>query len=240
MASLPLRVFLLTCRKYAWTLRPFSYCFNLFWSSLQPVVVGGFEPLPFPLPPNFTFHQIDTYDYPARIWSNGLIKLLNEVPDDYLVILFDDYWLCRGVDHGGVLTLLDYMRQHPNVVRFDLTADRLYGHMMKDIEFYGHYDIVECAEDAPYQFSFQAAIWNKKLLLELLVPDKSPWEVEIYTNMVGRGMRVLGSRQWPVRYANAMNLGKLDRGQIDRIPEPHRSEVVKWIPAGLDVRKDNP
>ncbi len=236
MASFTLRVFTITCNRYSWALQPFAYLFNQFWSSLQPVVVGGFSLPSFPLPSNFTYHLIDREEYPANRWSDGLIRLLRAVPDEYLILLLEDYWLCRGVDHRGVLTLYEYMAQHPHVVRFDLTADRLYGHMMRDVDYYGHYDIIECSEDAPYQMSLQAAIWNKDLLLRLLQPGKSAWETELHTNMVGNGMRVLGSRQMPVRYANGVYQGKIDRGQIAMIPEPHRGVIQQWIPGEIGNR----
>jgi hypothetical protein len=231
-----IRVFVLTCNKYLWALRPFSYLFNQYWSSLQPVVVGCFAPPSFPLPDNFTIYQIDKQDYPANKWSNGLIKMLKAVNDEFVVLLLEDYWLCRGVDHSGILTLRDYMIGHGNVVRFDLTADRLYGHMMRDVDYWGHYDIIECAEDAPYQMSLQAAIWRRELLLWLLQPDKSAWEVELHTNMVGRDVRVLGSRQYPIRYSNAVYQGKIDRGQIGNIPMPHRGVIDQWIPGEMESR----
>lgn len=232
-----LRVFVPTCDKYSWALRPFMHLFNLYWSSLQPVVVGVYHIPILEHPFNFSFFQIDTHDYPANRWSDGLIRMLSAVDDEYLVLLLEDYWLCRTVDCGGVMTLAEYMSQHPDVVRFDLTADRLYGAGMHDVDMYGHYDVIECAENAPYQMSLQAAIWNRKLLLGLLERGKSAWEVEIHTNMVGRGMRVLGSRQMPIRYANGLYKGKLDMRQIEMIPEPQRSEVLKMIPQGLETRK---
>ncbi len=237
MVAPPLRVLVLTCNSYLWAVRPFSLLFNTFWSSLQPVIVGGFALPTFPLPDNFEFFQIDKRDYPKNRWSDALIRMLEVIKDEYFVLLLEDYWLCRGVDHGGVLTLYEYMRAHPEIVRLDLTADRLYGHMMHDVEPYGHYDIIECAEDAPYQMSLQAAIWKRELLLQLLERGKSAWEVEIHTNMIGRNMRVVGSRQWPVRYANAVYQGRLDLEQIGRIPEPQKSEVLKMIPEGMEKRK---
>ena len=232
-----LRVFVLTSDKYSWALAPFSYLFNLYWSSLQPVVVAGYTPPVFGLPENFTFFSLGGVDGGPGLWSNGLIKLIASQPDEYFVLLLEDYWLCRGVDHAGILTLQAYMTDHPEVVRFDLTADRLYGYMMRDVEPFGHYDIIECSEDAPYQMSLQAAIWRKDLLLQLLQRNKSAWEVEIHTNMQGRGMRVLGSRQWPVRYANAVYKGLLDPHEVERIPEPHRSVIADWIPSHLSKRE---
>ena len=227
-----IRVFVYTSDPYIWCLKPFCYLFNQYWSELQEVIVGGFTPPQFPLPTNFVFHQINRKPYPKEKWSDGLIRLLMDYNDDVFVLLLEDYLLRRTVDHNGISTLANYMRLRDNndIVRFDLTADRLYGKGMKDIEPWGHYDIIECDKDAMYQMSLQAAIWNRRNLLSLLRPGMTPWEVEIQTDMTVQPYRVLGTRQWPVRYANLMLKGQVVGYELDLIPEPHRSIIERWIP----------
>lgn len=227
-----IRVFVYTSDPYLWILKPFCYLFNLYWSELQEVVVGGFTPPQFTLPPNFFFHRIDKKSYPKEKWSDGLIRLLNDYQDDIFVLLLEDYLLRRTVDHNGVATLAQYMRlqQNSDVVRFDLTADRLYGKGMRDVDNWGHYDIIACDKDAMYEMSLQAAIWNKKNLLALLRPGMTPWEVETQTDMTQQPYRVLATRQWPVRYANLMLKGEVVNAELDLIPEPHRSDIKRWIP----------
>lgn len=226
-----IRVLVYTSDPYLWILKPFAYLFNIYWSELQEVVIGGFTIPQFPLPYNFHFHQIDKRPYPKEKWSDGLIRFLNDVQDDLFILLLEDYLLCRTVDCGGVETLASYMRMGENqdVVRFDLTADRLYGKGMKDIEPWGHYDIVACDKDAMYEMSLQAAIWNRRNLLALLRPNMNPWEVEVQTDMTKQPYRVLGTRQWPVRYANLMLKGSVVDYELEHIQEPHRSNIENWI-----------
>jgi len=181
------------------------------------------------LPPNFEFHQIDRNPYPKERWSDGLIRFLQDYHDDVFVLLLEDYLLCRTVDHNGINTLADYMRFHDDVVRLDLTTDRLYGKGMHDVEPYGHYDIIACDKDAMYEISLQAAIWNRRNLLTLLKPNMNPWEVETQTDMVKQPYRVLGTRQFPVRYANLMLKGEVMDYELERIPEEHRLVINQWI-----------
>lgn len=224
-----IRVFCYTCDPYLWLLKPFCYLFNTYWSELQEVIVGGFTPPRFPLPSNFVFHQISKNPYPKEMWSDGLIRFLEDFHDDVFVLLLEDYLLYRTVDHNGVNTLADYMRINKDVVRFDLTSDRLYGKGMRDIESWGHYDIIACDKDAMYEMSLQAAIWNRRNLLTLLRPSMNPWEVETQTDMTKQPYRVLGSRQYPVRYANLMLKGEVMDYELERIPESHRSIIKQWI-----------
>lgn len=224
-----LRVFVITSDYYRWALAPFAHLFNTYWSALQPVVIAGFAKPPVALPKNFNFHQIAPQNYPANKWSNGLIEFLLSVDDEHFVLMLEDYWLTRTVDTRGVSLCHDLMKDRPNILRFDLTDDRQYSGKKIERGGYGSYDIIETPHGTPYQMSTQAGIWNRKLMLELLEPDKTAWEVEIYTQPPDR-MRVMGTRQCPVRYANVILKGRIDHSQLGHIPEEHYHYVTKMIP----------
>jgi hypothetical protein len=100
---------------------------------------------------------------------------------------------------------------------------------MRDLESWGHYDIVTTPHGSEYQMSKQAGIWNRKNLLSLLVPGKSAWEVELHTQPPEE-MTVLGTRQYPVRYANAILKGKLDDTQLKQLPAEHHQKIFNMIP----------
>ena len=213
-------VYVCTCDKYLKYMQPFAYLFNTYWSSLQPVTVIGYKSPDFSLPPNFTFYSAGE-DGGQKHWTDGVIKFLREKAEDLFVLLLDDYFLCRKADNAGVCTLADYINEHPRVLRLDLTTDRLYTGGMFDVESYGHYDIVETPAGSSYQMSLQAGIWRKSLLLELLKADMSPWEVELQISPPG-GMRVLGTRQNPVKYANVFKGGDLGALlNLEQIPHEH-------------------
>lgn len=224
-----LRVIVETSDRYNWALLPFCYLFNVFWSSLQPVIVCGYSRPQFRLPANFQFFSIDSRNYPAERWSDGMIKAFSSIEDEHFVFMLADYWLVRTVDVRGVDACHQYIACMPDVLRIDLTDDRQYAGGALDADYWGSYDIVETPYQTPYQMSTQAGIWNRRLFLKLLQPGKSAWQVEIETQPP-ESMRVLGTRQRPVRYANAIQKGQLDRSQIDTIPEPHRRHVLGLIP----------
>lgn len=224
-----LRVFCITSDRYRWAVHPFFYLFNIYWSELQPVVVAGYQHPVGKLPDNFEFYSISHADYGPNKWSDGVIQFLHAVPDDHFVLMLEDYWLIRTVNHDCISACHEYMLGRPDVLRFDLTDDRQYAGGMVDVESYGSYDIIETPAGTPYQLSLQAAIWNRQLLLQLLQRGKSSWETEIHSNPPPE-MRVLGTRQRPVRYANGIYKGKADFNQIRKIPSPHRERVEAFIP----------
>ncbi len=227
MQSLP--VYVEVSDKYLWTLGPFCHLFNTFWSELQPVVIYGFTRPTLNLPPNFTFHQISKTPYPASKWSDALIEFLQNKTDELFVLLLCDYWLSRTVDHRGIMACADYIVGRPEVLRCDLTADRLYAGGMFDVESYGNYDIIETPHNTPYQMSLQAGIWRRSRMLELIHTGMTAWEVEVQIQPP-ETMRVLGTRQYPMRYANGILKGKIDQNQIAMLPDGHRQYVTNMIP----------
>jgi hypothetical protein len=216
-----IRVILPVADKYQWALRPFYYLFNTYWSKLQPVLTVGFQTPQFPLPDNFKFYSLGPHDPGPQYWSDELIETLNHIQDEHIVIMLEDYWLCRTADFRGIDTLHEYCRLHPEIIRMDLTTDRLYAGGMQDTDKYGCYDLVETKEGTPYQMSLQAAIWSRRHLLSVLKPGLNPWEVELQTE-IREPLRVLGTRQNPIRYANVFNSGKPDQLlNLEEIPEEH-------------------
>jgi hypothetical protein len=227
-----MRVIVFTSPRYAHLLRPFAHLFNTFWSSLQEVVIAGVPALPFTLPDNYTVSAIGS-NRPSSEWQEGARDFLESIPDEWFVLMLEDYWLCRTVDLGGIGTLAEYARGAGNVTRIDLTTDVLHGYgdgrNAREICHYGHYDIIEKGTDVQYRMSLQAGIFHRERLIKLLTGG-SPWELELHNHLQGDNtQRVIGCRQWPVRYVNAVDKGRLNWDQINRLPKKELEEIKPWI-----------
>jgi hypothetical protein len=228
--------------KYIWCLKPFSYFFNKYWSELQDVVVAGYGVPQFELPKNFKFYQIDSYNYPKEKWVDGFLRFLRWIEDDTFALLLEDYWLCRTVDVTGVSTLNDFMLFNRNILRMDLTADRQYAGGMKDIGYFGHYDIIE-AKDSQYQMSLQAGIWNRKLLIDVLdilpVDCRSAWDVELTGTTIvneNKDIHVFGTRQVPVRYVNAYNNADGINKEMGGFMEEDKNFIQRMLPRWIQQK----
>jgi hypothetical protein len=199
---------------------------------MQPVVVVGFNPPRFPLPANFEFVSLGTRNYPAAEWSDGLIKFLSRWNEDRFVFMLEDYWLCRTVYHQAIVSLDQYMQYHPDILRIDLTADRLHSGHAKDVEAWGCLDILETDKETPYQWSTQACMVSREGMLACLQPGLAPWDFELRGNeLIPEGWRVLGTRQWPVRYVNAIGMGCAYK---------YRTEHVREGMAGVTIERIEP
>lgn len=221
--------------KNLWLLNGFQYLFKKYWSPSQPVRIMGYaSPENGALSENFSFVSIDPQNYPASEWSTGLLQSLDQFIEDgeeFMIFMLEDYWLMEPVDHETLQCLMEYMHdQSRNILRIDLTADRC-----QHKRFLTHYDeakngcqLLRTTASSPHQMSFQAGIWNIKLLWEILRPDEDPWMSEIEGSkrlaVAGDKYIVLGTRNYPVKYQpvyrsrrNATDVSKLHKEDQDTI-----------------------
>lgn len=204
-----MKTIVFTSDKTSWALRAFAYQWAKYAAGL-PFEAAGYT-MPAKGLKGYPFHSIGKFeDYPVHKWSDGVIQFLESIPDDLVLILLDDYWLIRRVDLDAIELAELYMQSHQDVVRFCLTTDRQYDRWI-DIGAMGRVDLIQSAREATYGFSFQASIWRKELLLQLLEPGETPWEAEIRGNerLQATSFRVVGTMQWPIKYMIAINKGQL-------------------------------
>lgn len=176
-----------------------------------------------------TFTSLGKFeDYPVSRWSDGFAKALSKVSDEIVMVLMDDYLMLRGIDDYAVNTFVSYMLANPEVVRFDLSSDRLYANGIQDYEPLEHYDLLISNTTIPYHFSLQSALWRTEKLRKLIVLNESPWETEF---RAGERLanypqwKVLGSRQVPMRYRIAYQGGKFTLDNGYQVPHVQFSEL---------------
>lgn len=214
-----------------WALKPFLYQFDNHWARFCKVDVhiAGYTPPAYELPPGFKFHSLGKFeDYPVNRYSDSLLEAMELIPGDHFILMLEDYWLTRPVNYMAIEFLARYMSYMPDVIRMDLTSDRMYaGNPMLEAGSYGYLDLINTPAPSPYRISFQASIYNKRLLAQILKPGESPWEIEILGTgrLAKTPYRVLGTRQPPIRYFIAV-----EKGRLNWQDTPWQMPVTKLIP----------
>lgn len=211
------RVLVTTSDDYLPAVRVYAWLFNRYWSPKQHVTVLGYRPPNFELPSNFEFVSLGPQaDYPITKWSNALVDFLGSIDDEVFTLMLEDYWITRPVNVHAVQILHDYMIQFRYVAKIDLCADRLYAHGMTSYGHVSYVDLVKSMPGSPYHLSLMTGLWRREHLLRALVPDESPWDVEIHGTTRLSHMQdviVLGTRIWPIRHILAFRGG--DSGKLD-------------------------
>jgi len=228
------RVIVTTCDNYSHVLKIFIHQFNKHWGKDQEVLVAGFSVPDFPLPPNFTFHSIGLPgDYPARKWSDALMKLLTTIDDEVFTLLLDDYIPVRPVNRVAIKILEDYMIQFKYVIKMDICEDRLYSQGV-DLN-YGHaayIDLIKSMPGSPYHMSLWPGIWNRENLLKVLIGGETAQDLEIQgTTRLShlQDLIVLGTRQSPLRIANVV---RSDPNNVD-LSKVERADLEDMLQQGL-------
>lgn len=229
-------VVVMTSDNYLLALQPFSYLLNRYWIPNPHVLVAGFSAPEFHLPHNFEFYSIGNQsDYPFKRWSNALHNLLvsDRMRDiETFVLMLEDYWLVRPVDTRAIHILDGYARQFEYVLKIDLARDRLYAHGA-DLEYshVSYIDLVKSMPGSPYHMSLWIGLWRKDRMLEVLIPDESPHEVELIgTTRLSHidtpfTPLVLGTRQSPVNMTLGFRGGNYSKVNIKGLPEEDLAEM---------------
>ncbi len=191
---------ILTNDKHLWLLKGFSYCLNKFWPR-QHVNVYGFGQPGFESPKNFNFISLAPTNYPVQKWSNSLIEMCHLIKEEHFIFMLEDFWLIEKVDNAGIKLVANAFED--NVLRVDLSGNRAAYTQARECEKINGYSIVETPAHTPYQMSFQAAIWDRKLLLSILKSNETPWEAEVKGSARLREKeqyRVLGAKDTLLNY----------------------------------------
>ena len=200
-------------------LKGFSHFWNLH-TNLYPITVWGYDIEP-ELPDNFNFVSLGK-QRPAEEWSNGLIDALYSIKDEYFVLMLEDFWLYDKADLSILPTLANALKGH-DTLRLDLSGNRMAYKQARSSGHLAGYDIVTTPKGTPYQMSFQAAIWHKWNMLEVLKLNETPWQAEIEgSKRVNK--KVLGTnllKYQPVWRARTKKwqlnkLGNVDKGFLTR------------------------
>lgn len=211
-----MKTIILTSDFHSWLLQGFFHQWEKYAEPAKEHVFGEIEVAGFSRPdnlPNYAkFASIGRIeDYPIDKWSTAVIKYLQSLEDEFVTIFLEDYWLIRPINFAAIRSAMVVMDDIKHAVRFDLTSDRMFS---KDAVYAGHYGGIDlCYAKGDYSLSFQAGIYRRELLIDVLVPNESPWLCELNSSyrLNRLAYAVLGSYQWPVNYAIVVNKGKFDR-----------------------------
>jgi hypothetical protein len=143
--------------------------------------------------------------YPWEKWSNALIDMMCDMSgDEVFCLMLEDYWITRRVDVQAIKLLHSYMLEDPDVLKMCLTGDRLYAAGMTDYGALDRLDLIKSDYESAYHMSMMAGLWRRSQLERVLIRNESPHDVEIKgtsrLSEAGDSIKVLGTRQWPLRH----------------------------------------
>jgi hypothetical protein len=197
--------YVLTNDNHIWLTPGFVYLWNKYCDQLATIFYGSKFPTPI-----YSFLHQAVGQFPAKRWSDSLLRAMNYIDEKYFILMLEDYWLYDYVDYDKIDQLKSLMTD--DILRIDLSGNRA----SRKSAFEIAPGIVETPPGTSYQMSFQAAIWHRENLRKVLRKGESPWEAEINGSKRVEKLRVLGTKPAMLHYQPVWR-SKQQRWQLDKL-----------------------
>ena len=153
-------------------LTPYAFLFNKYWPN-QDVTILGFDDSSLPiLPDNFEYVSLGKQSDFGNYWSDPLIPYIDEVKEDYFVVMMGDFLLSDHVDTERLKLLED------EIISGNADKALLDTHLSAYTTEYKT-NIRKILQQAPYRTTLHPSIWKKKYFKKYLKPSLTAWDFEV-------------------------------------------------------------
>jgi hypothetical protein len=213
-----MKIAVFTCDKYTELLKLTRYFLQTFWPDCPYPVIVVCE--------TYGLNEWDSMPLgPGLTWSEMARRFfLRQDADEPILLLLDDYMICRPVDNESIRRYEQIMIDNPDIAYIRLIP-------CPGPELNSEWgDLGEFHRNQSYLVSLQATIWRPRDMLNFLDPGENPWQFELigskrirwyprrflgtkeykvieYKNMMRRGKVNPKANEWLKAYANENNLG---------------------------------
>lgn len=173
----------LSCDKYSDAWVPFFTLLKRYWgggdtSQLKIVLMAEEK--------TFSFEDLNIISFPTQkkeAWSERLIRYLDHIETDFVMIACEDSFLREKNDPVRIERFISYMEQNPDISNIALQGIDLEEYPREDDGRFPELD--KRPHGSNYCFN-TGGIWRVKHLRNYLVPEESPWDFETVGNYRSR------------------------------------------------------
>lgn len=108
-------------------------------------------------------------------WSKRLIKALEQIPEEYVLIIFDDFYILSEVKNSDIEFCANIMDDNKNIACFHFCHMAKSEGAITPIEFTKY---KKRNAGWGYWVNFLPGLWRKEALIKLLSPYENPWQAE--------------------------------------------------------------
>ncbi|MGD0976841.1 MAG: hypothetical protein ABR875_00910 [Minisyncoccia bacterium] len=106
-------------------------------------------------------------------WASNMRVVLKKIPTPYVMCLIEDLFIEKPVDSAYIDSLVEYIDDKK------VAYIRLFPSPLPDHDFTNNLNLGLISKGAPYRASLTAALWDKKILNDLLVDGENIWQAEL-------------------------------------------------------------
>lgn len=183
-----MKILVVSCDKSVDLFEPYYYCIEKYWPD-HPEIIYTTETITNP------YYRTICKNYPLAQYSKRIHDCLEELDDDWVMIMVDDIFIRSPVDKEE----LDYIYSFLD----DIAAINLQQPFSSnDIPINDRLMI----RVGPYKTSLMCQIWNREKALEVFDCNCDPWEFEVLNNHLG--YTYLISTKYPINFGRPLTGGK--------------------------------
>lgn len=225
---------LCSCDNYDDTWRPFCSQLLKFWPDFNMPVYLGTESK------TFSFPGLDircplSNGKIYRSWSERLLKLLEKIPNKYILFMLDDFWINQPVKADEVDKFLGYMEADKKIGFICLLYEKRNMSAVpvevRRTPSAKYPELFQCHPKEPYRITTQAGLWDRKYLMKLLRRHESAWYFETRATWRSKFFRrtIYDVKESVIPYPEGGFLwaGACNRNYIDFFDEDLTRESIK-------------
>lgn len=168
-----------SCDTYEDLWHPFFECLDLMWKDIDWPVYLNTEHKQYVPRKDLSF-QVNTInqkgDKPLS-WSKRFMDVLEAIPEEYVFLVLDDFFLCDKVDASKMQEILRIMEEDKTIASFQLYGTRI-RNVNPDSYTVEENMVYELMGKEGWKTHFVPTIWRKSVLLKWLRPWESIWAFE--------------------------------------------------------------
>ena len=111
-------------------------------------------------------------------WSARLLALLEQINDEFVLFMLDDFWLKTQIDVDRLMRYEKIMMDDSNI-GFICLIHQLEPSVGNPVSSY-YPDLIVYGQNTPYRVTTQAGLWRKDYLRSLLRKYESAWWFEMF------------------------------------------------------------
>ena len=160
-----MKILVLSCDKNDDTFEAFHHCIEKYYPS-HPEIIYATETIKNP------YYKTISYNIPLERWTERIRKTLNDIDDEQILIIMDDYFIRKPVDVERIEYLSKQLKGNIAVFYFEKSFDE------NDTET----DIVGMKKrqhGSAYEVAINCGLWQKDKLINVLDRNSDVWDIEL-------------------------------------------------------------
>ena len=167
-----------SCDDYEDLWFPFFKLFKKYWDPENVKILLNTESK------NYSFEGLDITCVHAKrkneTYAQRFLNVLKYVETPYVLIMLDDFFIREKVDQDQICNIIEWMENDKTIAYFNCDSTPLY----KKCEESQYKGFIMIPKGNEYTLNLQVAIWRKDLLKSFWKNKASPWEWELYVNLI--------------------------------------------------------